>query len=59
MDNLGNHTTFLSLDYQTGFFKLKFLFSVLGSMVSKNISKLPQKLKNAKKFTQTHLVMTK
>ena len=41
------------------FSKLDVLFSVLGSMVSKNICKLHHKLKNAKKNTQTHLFMTK
>ena len=45
MDNLGNHSTYMSPHYQK--VKLEFLFSVLGSMVSKRICKLCHKLKNA------------
>ena len=49
MNNLGNYSSYLSPQYQNSFFsKLEFLFSVLGSMVSKNICKLRHKLKNSK-----------
>ena len=48
MANSGHYSTYLSPHYQSSFFsKIKFLFSVLGSMVSKNICKLCHKLKNA------------
>ena len=48
MDNLGNYSTYLSPHYQNSFFLNLILFSVLGSMVSKNICKLRHKLKNSK-----------
>ena len=54
----GIYSTYLSPHFQK-ISKLGFLFSFLGSMVSKNICKLRHKFKNAKKLTQTHLVMTK
>ena len=46
----GNYSTYLSPHYQKKNSKLGFLFSVLGSMVSKNICKLCHKFKNAKKL---------
>ena len=49
MDSLGNYATCLSPYFQTDFFsKLEVLFSVLGSMVSRNICKLRHKFENAK-----------
>ena len=53
MDNLGNYSICMSPQYQNSFFsKLEFLFSLLGSMMSKNICKLRHKLKNAKNLHQ-------
>ena len=49
MNHLGNYSTYLSPYYQNSFFSnLDFLFSVLGSMVSKNIGKLRHKLTKSK-----------
>ena len=53
MDNLGNLFTYLSPQYQNSFFsELNFLFSVLGSMVSKIMCKLRHKLKNAQNLPE-------
>ena len=60
MDNIGNFSTYMSPHYQHSFFssKLEFLFSVLGSMVSRNMCKLRHKLKNFKN-SRTHLIIIK
>ena len=53
MDNLVNYSAYLSPHYQNIFIsKLDFLFSVLGFMVSKNICKLRNKLKNSKNLPE-------
>ena len=46
MDNLGNYSTYLSPHYQNSFSPNLNFFSVLVSLVSKNICKLRHKLKN-------------
>ena len=48
MDNLGNFTHISAHMLQTGFSKLEYLLSVLGSMRFKNICKLRHKLKMTK-----------
>ena len=54
MDNLGNNSTYLSPHYQNSFFsKLDFLFSVLGSMVSKKICKFRHKMKMPKIYSNS------